>query len=98
MIQGECERIKEQSARELLVLGVCARIVTEVQDSIRKHGDWADYSLSKMFEAVQDEWLELQIAKDNLDIDGQHGMIRESIQVAAVLVKLIVKLEGRHGL
>jgi hypothetical protein len=97
VIQIDNDNIKALCTKELSVLNVCCRIMTEVQDSIRKHGDWSDYPTEKMFEAIDGERIELGLARDGMDVTGQHGMVREAIQSAACLVKLIIQLEARNG-
>lgn len=78
------------------VLSVCGRIMTEVSDSILKHGDWSDYSMDQMGKALYGELLELGDAEARKDVIGHHGMVREAIQASACLVKMIIQLEGRN--
>ena len=80
---------------EARVMELSRLIVNEVMDSIAKHGDWSNYTPDEMSDAVFHEWLELMWATDRHDITGLHGMIRESIQVCACLVKSIVQWETR---
>ena len=97
MVKRDNDNILALRTKELSVLDICRRIMTEVQASIYKHGDWSDYPVDKMFEAIDGERVELGIARDGMDITGQHGMVREAIQSAACLVKLIIQLEARNG-
>lgn len=79
------------------VLDVCSRIMKEVNDSNVKHGDWSDYSNEQMLTALSDEFIELWKAGLVCDVNGQHGMIREAIQLANCCVKLVMQLEVQHA-
>lgn len=77
------------------VLDIVLRVVTEVNDSIRKHGDWSDYTELQMDDAVFGELTELGEADARCDITGRHGKVREAVQVIATLVKSIKQWESR---
>ena len=80
------------------VQDVCARLVQEIEASIKKHGDWSDYAFHQMDNATFCEWLEMGEAIDRSDITGEHGVIREALQTAACLVKWVIQMEARMKL
>ena len=80
---------------EARVLDICGRVMTEVNDGVKKHGAWDDYDLYEMQAATTGELLELDDALRRSDLTGQHGMIREAIQAAGCLVKMVVQIESR---
>lgn len=79
---------------DMNISNICARIMTEVSDSIRKHGDWSDYDVDRMAKAVYGELMEMGEAELRKDVTGPHGMIREAIQTCACLVKMIAQMEA----
>ena len=76
-------------------LCICNRIMQEMDASTIKHGDWSEYTTRRMLDVLIDEMQELTLAVAMNDVHGEHGMVKEAIQVAACAVKMIVQLE-RH--
>lgn len=82
---------------EAKIVGMCHRVMNEVFASIEKHGDWSEYSDDEMAQAITGELIEIAQAMLARDVDGDHGMVRESIQAAACLIKFAVQQELRHA-
>ena len=83
---------------EARVKAMCGRVMSEVFRSIDIHGDWSDYSDDQMTDAITGEMMEIDMALQARDVDGDHGMVREAVQAAACLIKFAVQQELRHGL
>lgn len=60
----------------------------ELKRSCIKH-DWSKYSLEMVHEAVMGEMDEFREAVDAGDMCGQHGQLREGLQVMVVMAKMI---------
>ena len=80
------------------VLNLCASVMQEINDSIVKHGDWSDYTFEEMHRAENGERQEVADAVANFDITGRHGLISETKQVAATLLKRVLQYEARMKL
>lgn len=74
---------------------VLSRIRAEIERSVTVYGDWSDYSLDQMVNAVQSEVDEFYEAYVFRDVDGPHGMLAEGVQSAGCFVKLLVQLSTR---
>lgn len=77
------------------VLNACSDLMTEVNDANRKHGDWSGYTFDEMYRAEDCERMELAEAVLLGNITGPHGVIRETMQVAATLIKRVIQMEKR---
>jgi hypothetical protein len=70
-------------------------VLDELSHSIRKHGDWSDYTINQMMSVIIEELLiEAGNAETLRDIHGDHGMIKELAQVAATSIKAMIQLSG----
>ena len=72
---------------EIIVL-----VEKELQHAIKKHGPTFS-SRKEMMNALIDEVCEVAEAMGRNDIDGEHGMERELIQVIVVCLKALMGLE-----
>lgn len=62
----------------------------EFIDSLKKHGAWEDYALDDKFKAISGEYMEAAAAREHGDIHGDHGVINELRQTAAMCIKTII--------
>jgi hypothetical protein len=66
-------------------------VMIEVDQADKKHGDWSDKNSIFCAEKIADEANEVQSAAAIGDIDGEHGIKREAIQVATTAYKIYRK-------
>lgn len=67
--------------------------------SVNDHGDWSDYTLDQMMAVIINELMvEAGGAEERGDILGEHGVIRELLQVSATSMKGAMVLMIRHKL
>jgi len=73
------------------------KIKLENARSKEKYSDnlWASFTLDEMLEALQSEVDEVKRAKENVDFHGEHGMIRENLQVMNVAMRIIQEVSRR---
>ena len=71
-----------------------ARLLSEIDRSMVKHGDWADYDRGKICKAVSEEYQEFICAYIADDVTGQHGQALELLQLACVALKGFYRLGG----
>ena len=71
---------------------IFAMVEKELQHAIKKHGPTFS-GRKEMMHALIDEVCEVAEAMGRNDIDGEHGLKRELIQVAAVCFKALGGLE-----
>jgi len=72
------------------------KVLDELVRSIELHGTWEDYSVSQMMSVIINELVvEAGNAECAGDIDGDHGVIRELLQVAACSIKAAMVLSSR---
>lgn len=76
---------------------VLAKVRTELDRSIEKHGDWQSYEPEDMIEKIGRELQEADDAAMNGDMYGPHGMYNELAQVAATAIKGMMVLRGRRA-
>lgn len=78
------------------LLDVFDMVTTEYQRSVKLHGIWWDYTPDQMMAVIINElMLEAGSAEARGDIHGEHGMIRELVQVASCCMKAVMVLSGR---
>lgn len=65
----------------------CSSLWEEIQRADTKHGDWSNMSIEDCLYHISDEVKELKIAALNNDINGNHGIKAESLQVACTAAK-----------
>ena len=65
-----------------------ADVFVELEAADVKHGDWKDRSFKACIDSIYDEVSEADRAGRHNDIDGLHGVKRESVQVAVTAFKL----------
>jgi hypothetical protein len=70
--------------------------MAELERSEEKYGDWHDRPLDECMAAVVDELSEVDDAHCINDVNGEHGMMAESVQLAVVSYKLWRKLAYEH--
>lgn len=61
------------------------------------HQEWAEMTLLAMLRALISEVWELALAMLARDVHGPHGIIRESIQVANVAIRISEEIQRRFG-
>jgi hypothetical protein len=67
-------------------------ILEECHSSIEKHGSWDGLSNQSQAAVIREEYREWQAAYFGGDVDGEHGEIKEAIQLINVLMKRIMML------
>lgn len=72
---------------------VLARSRERIRLSIAKHGNWDDYSIQQVFDAIGSEFEEYCEAVVTGTVNGPHGQIDELLDVVATAVKGIRRLQ-----
>jgi len=73
-----------------------SQVRAEFIRSLDTHGTWEGYSHEDMFKAIAGEYMEAAAARELGDIHGEHGMVNELRQTAAMCIKANIKLmEGK---
>lgn len=80
----ECDKCKNDAS---LVKFFC-KLIEEVNRADEKHGDWKDADRGLMIEAIDGEFNEVVIAFFDNDVEGEHGMKNELLQVACTAFKM----------
>ncbi len=70
----------------------CESVRDELEKADAKHGDWSNISIIEAANHVRNEATEIIEAALNFDIDGEHGVKRESIQTAVTAFKAFRKV------
>ena len=60
----------------------------QIKKADAKHGDWSNYNHIQMFDKLADETEEVYEAICESDVEGEHGMKAELIQVACTAYKM----------
>lgn len=77
----------------MVLQDVFVMITKEHQRSVELHGTWWDYTPDQMMSVIINElMMEAGAAEARGDIHGEHGMIRELIQVAVCCIKAVMVL------
>lgn len=77
---------------------VTTAVLKEFDRGVSIHGDWSEYTTDQMLaQIIHELMVEAGEAEKVGDITGEHGMIRELIQVAACSIKAAMVLSKRHG-
>lgn len=71
---------------------IVEELVVRISESLVKHGDWSEYSVSGVFEAVAGEFDEYREAFVRNEVVGRHGQIEELYDLAVTAVKGIRRL------
>lgn len=81
------------------LLDVFDMVTAEYHRSVELHGTWFDYTPDQMMAVIINElMLEAGSAEARGDIHGEHGMIRELVQVASCCMKAVMVLgASREG-
>jgi hypothetical protein len=84
--------------QNMLLVKAFVKITEEFPRSLREHPpeEWAAMTPRQMFFAVQAENHEYLLAEAGGDMDGEHGMIAESVQCAVVAIRRVMELERRR--
>lgn len=70
----------------------CEEVWNELELSDKKHGDWSNISIIEGANHVVNESTEVLEAALSDDIDGEHGIKRESVQTAVTAYKMFRKV------
>ena len=73
---------------------ILEKVKTEHSAAFLKHGPWRELPDDEQQTAIMSEVLEALNAKDSGDIHGEHGEIREWIQVMTVAARRIMAITG----
>lgn len=68
----------------------------EMTNSMKKHGDWSNYSTKQMFDKIEDEFKEVVDAHFKNDHETPHRLSIELLQVAVCCVKMSNQIRRRH--
>lgn len=67
-------------------------VLGRIKESLKKHGDWQEYTPEQVFEVVASEFDEYREALVKGQLEGRHGQVDELLDVAATAVKGILAL------
>jgi hypothetical protein len=73
------------------------RVLSELNRSYAKHGNWQGKSVDEIFIIIHQELLEAHDAMLKKDRDGPHGYVAELRQVMACCAKAIIELGADDG-
>ena len=68
----------------------------EMTNSIKKHGEWDDYSVKRMFDAIELENKEVLKAFFKWDNSSSHRLSVELLQVAVCCIKMSNQIRRRY--
>lgn len=77
--------------------GQIQNLCEEFARSVQCHGMWDTYTVHDIYRAVSGEFREFSHAYQVDDIDGEHGMEAELLQLATVALKGRILLECMKG-
>ena len=65
-------------------------VLERIKESLKKHGDWQEYTPQQVFEVVASEFDEYREALVKGQLEGRHGQLDELLDVAATDRKSVV--------
>ena len=76
---------------------VFLQVAAEYNRSVALHCDWRGHSIEAKLLAVSGEYDEVMDAYAINDLYGDHGVVREAIQLANCACKLVLTTGGNDG-
>ncbi len=90
---GNCDEVVVLSCGSgAETLAVLEELLGRLRGSVEKHGDWSDYDVDQVFEAVAGEFDEYREAVVGQMLTGRHGQVDELYDLAAVALKGVRRL------
>lgn len=96
-MDGERDVVPSQAIDLAEYRPVLDEVFCRIKRSVKKRGDWLDYGVADVFEAVAGEFDEYREAFVGQVVAGRHGQIEELLDVAVTAIKGVVRLRAEVG-